>query len=82
VTYARQCCGSASESFGWIRIGKKSLDSDTDSDTVVESKIADQTLDIEKKIFSIGKFFPLTYRFRTHMKAIRGTIWTNLGPKY
>jgi hypothetical protein len=37
-------------------------------------KTEDQTLEKEKSYVFLLKIFSLTYRFRTHMKAIRGTI--------
>jgi hypothetical protein len=46
-------------------------------------KIADQTLEREKNdVFLLKFFFLWRTGSRTHMKAIRGTIWKNLGSKY
>jgi hypothetical protein len=66
---------------------KKSSCSDTDSDpdTVVENKLL---LKIAEKntekhfVFLLENFFLCHTGSRTHMKAIRGTIWKNLGSKY
>jgi hypothetical protein len=75
------------ESFGWIRIQKKSwdsdMDSDSDPDTVVEWKIAAQTLEREKKyVFLLEILFLWHTGSRTHMKAIRGAVLKKLRSKY
>jgi hypothetical protein len=46
-------------------------------------KIADQTIEKEKtKVLQLENFFICRTDFRTHIKAMRGTILKNFGSKY